>query len=152
MVSPFGIAVENGAEDNLSSMNTFGAAWLTMAIAFGFHVIDEAATNFLASYNPIARRIQEKIRIPFPPTFTFWPWFLSLLAVSIILIDLTPRAAAYDLGVVWLAIFLGIINIGNGLLHIVAAIRLKRRVPGLISAPFLLASAAWLLIAALRVL
>ena len=150
MVSPFGIAVENGPEDNLSSMSTFGAAWLTMAIAFGFHVIDEAATDFLASYNPIARRIQEKIRIPFPPTFTFWPWFLGLLAISIILIDLTPLAAGYDRRVIGLAIFLGIINVGNGLLHIVAAIRLGRRVPGVISAPFLLASAVWLLISALR--
>ena len=131
-------------------MNPFGAAWFTMAIAFGFHVIDEAATGFLASYNPIARRIQEKIRIPFPPTFTFWPWFLGLLAASIILIDLTPLAAAYDPRVIVLAIFVAIINIGNGLLHIVGAIRLKRRVPGVISAPVLLASAVWLLISALR--
>jgi hypothetical protein len=150
MVLPFGIAVENGPEDTLSSMNTFGAAWFTMAIAFSFHVIDEAATDFLAWYNPMARRIQERIRIPFPPTFTFWPWFLGLLAVSIILIDLTPLAAAYDRRVVLLAIFVAIINIGNGLLHIGAAIRLGRRVPGVISAPFLLASATWLLISALR--
>lgn len=131
-------------------MNPFGAAWFTMAIAFGFHVIDEAATDFLGSYNPIARRIQQKIRIPFPPTFTFWLWFLGLLAISIILIDLTPLAAGYDRRVIVLAIFVGAINIGNGLLHIGAAMRLGRRVPGLISAPFLLASAAWLLISALR--
>jgi len=30
-------------------VGTFGAAWATMGVAFGFHVIDEAATDFLAS-------------------------------------------------------------------------------------------------------
>jgi len=131
-------------------MSTFGAAWFAMAIAFGFHVIDEAATNFLAWYNPAALRIRERIGIPFPPTFTFWPWFLGLLAISIILIDLTPLAAAYDRRVIWLAIVLGLVNIANGLLHIVAWIRLKRRVPGLVSAPLLLVCATWLVVAALR--
>jgi hypothetical protein len=48
------------------------------------------------------------------------------------------------------AIVVSLINIGNGSLHIVAAIRVRHRVPGLISAPFLLASAVWLLYAALR--
>ncbi len=62
-------------------MGTFGAAWATMGVTLGFHVVDEAATDFLASYNPIAARIRSHLRgIPFPPVFTFWPWFLSLLA------------------------------------------------------------------------
>jgi hypothetical protein len=39
-------------------MQTFGGAWLMMGVALGFHVIDEAATDFLASYNPIATRTQ----------------------------------------------------------------------------------------------
>ena len=52
--------------------------------------------------------------------------------------------------ILWLAVGLGLINIGNGLLHIVASIRFRRRVPGVISAPLLLACAAWLLVAALR--
>jgi len=47
---------------------------------------------------------------------------------------------------------LGVINVGNGLLHIVASIRFRRRAPGVISAPLLLACAVWLLVTALRLL
>jgi len=133
-------------------MGTFGAAWATMGVALGFHVVDEAATDFLASYNPIATRIRSHLRgIPFPPVFTFWPWFLSLLAAVTILLSLTPLAYAHVAWMLPVAIVVSLINIGNGLLHIVASIRVRRRVPGVISAPFLLASGIWLLYAALHV-
>jgi len=33
-----------------------------MAVAFGAHVIDEATTDFLASYNPVARQIRARLR------------------------------------------------------------------------------------------
>ena len=121
-----------------------------MAIAFGLHVIDEAATNFLDWYNPIAGRIRQRLPIPFPPTFTFWPWFLGLLAATAILFALVPLATAQSRTIVWIAVAVGVINVGNGLLHIVASIRYGRRVPGVVSAPLLLACAAWLLVAAAR--
>src|SRR5207237_6017588 len=133
-------------------MTQFGAAWIAMAIAFGVHVIDEAATNFLDSYNPIASRIRERLRVPFPPTFTFWPWLLGLLAVTAILFALIPQPVYPNRGTLWLGVALGVINVGNGLLHIIASIRLRRRVPGVISAPLLLACAGWLLVTALRLL
>ena len=131
-------------------MTSFGAAWIAMAIAFGLHVIDEAATNFLDWYNPIAGRIRARLPVPFPPTLTFWPWFVGLLAVTAILFALIPVANARDRTVIWIGVALGVINVGNGLLHIVASIRFRRRVPGVISAPLLLACAAWLLVAALQ--
>jgi hypothetical protein len=129
-------------------MGTFGAAWVTMGVALGLHVIDEAA-DFLASYNPIATRIRSHLRgLPFPPVFTFWPWFLSLLAAVTILLSLTPLAYAHVAWMVPVAIVVSLINIGNGLLHFVASVRVRSRVPGVISAPFLLASGIWLLYAA----
>jgi hypothetical protein len=131
-------------------MSTFGAAWLTLAMVFGLHVLDEAATDFLAWYNPTAKRIRSHLGgIPFPPVFTFWPWLLGLLAITAILLALAPRAYAHVAWLVPVAIVFSLINIGNGLLHIVSAIFLRRRVPGLISAPFLLAAAGWLLYSAL---
>jgi hypothetical protein len=36
-------------------MNAFGTAWLTLAVVFGVHALDEAATDFLAWYNPTAK-------------------------------------------------------------------------------------------------
>jgi hypothetical protein len=134
-------------------MNPFGASWLTLAVVFGLHVLDEAATDFLAWYNPTAQRIRSRLGgIPFPPVFTFWPWLLGLLAITAILFVLAPMAYAHVAWLVPVAIGFSLINIGNGLLHIGAAVFLRRRVPGLISAPFLLASAAWLLYAALCIL
>ena len=130
----------------------FAAAWTAMAVAFGVHVIDEATTDFLASYNPVARQIRARLRLPFPPVFTFWPWFLGLLTVTAILFGLIPQATAQKAWMAWLALVFAIINIGNGLLHIGASMRLRRRLPGVISAPLLLACATWLLVAAIRLL
>jgi len=120
-----------------------------MATAFGLHVADEAATDFLAWYNPAAVGIRARLGgLPFPPVFTFWPWLLGLSAVTAILFALTPLAFAHKAWTVPVAVVFSIINIGNGLLHIAASIRLRQRVPGLFSAPLLIACASWLLIAA----
>ncbi|HEX9310032.1 MAG TPA: HXXEE domain-containing protein [Gemmatimonadaceae bacterium] len=79
-------------------------------------------------------------------------WFLGLLAVTAILFALSPLALVRARRIVWLAVTFGIINVGNGLLHILAAIRFRRRVPGLVSAPLLLACATWLVVVAARAL
>src|SRR5256885_829247 len=120
------------------------------SMACGLNVIAGAAPPFLDWYNPIAGRIRARLPIPFPPTFTFWPWFLGLLAVTAILFALSPLAISQDRTIAWIAVAVGVINVGNGLLHIVASMRYGRRVPGVISAPLLLACAAWLLVAAAR--
>jgi len=122
-----------------------------MAVAFGLHVADEAATDFLSWYNPTAQRIRSRLGgLPFPPVFTFWPWLLGLSAVTAILFALTPWAVTRAASLIPVAIGFSIVNIGNGLLHIVASIRLRQRVPGLASAPLLLGCAIWLLVASLR--
>jgi len=129
----------------------FGAAWLSLAIAFGLHVADEAAHDFLSWYNPVARSIRQRLAgIPFPPVFTFWPWLLGLLVVTSGAVLLTPYAIARRPWMRPLALGFAAINVGNGLLHIVGAVRLRRRVPGMLSAPLLLGTAAWLLWTAFR--
>jgi Protein of unknown function with HXXEE motif len=130
---------------------SFGHAWLAMSVALGLHVADEAAHDFLAWYNPMARRLRARLRpVPFPPTFTFWPWLIGLIVLTAGLLALTPLA--YE-GLPWLrpiGLVLGVINVGNGLLHLVGTALAGRRVPGVLSAPVLLGSALWLLYAALR--
>jgi hypothetical protein len=128
-------------------MNGIGAAWLAAAIALGLHVVDEAATDFLRDYNPVATRIRARLHVPFPPTFSFWPWLIGLLVVTAILLALTPLAFANERRLRGVAVFLGVIHTFNGLLHIGAAIRLRRRVPGLTTAPLLLLTGVWLLAA-----
>jgi hypothetical protein len=54
-------------------MENFGAACAMMGVAFGFHVVDEAATDFLASYNPIAKRIRSRLGgLPFLLAAAVW--------------------------------------------------------------------------------
>jgi hypothetical protein len=126
----------------------FGWAWLAATIALALHVADEATHDFLAWYNPRALRMRRFFGgLPFPPTFTFWPWLIGLMAGVLILAAMAPAAfaGAHLLGV---AYFLSIVHIGNGLLHIGASIAARRAVPGILSAPLLLLTGIWLACAA----
>jgi len=124
---------------------TFGLAWLGATVALALHVADEASHDFLAWYNPSALRIRRLLGgFPFPPTFTFVTWLLGLIAAVLLLGALTPFAYR---GAPWLrplAFVLATIHIGNGLLHMIASVVVKRPVPGVLSAPVLLFAGIWL--------
>ena len=124
----------------------FGWAWFACTLALALHVIDEATHDFLAWYNPQALRIRRFLGgFPFPPTFTFWPWLIGLSLAVLVLAALTPKAYG---GSAWLrpiGIVMGIEHVGNGLLHLGAGLALRRAVPGIWSAPLMLATGAWLL-------
>jgi hypothetical protein len=124
---------------------TFGLAWLAATVALALHVADEASHDFLAWYNPSALRIRRALGgLRFPPTFTFVPWLLGLIAAVVLLGALTPLAYR---GTPWLrplAFLLAAVHVGNGLLHVVASILAGRRVPGVLSAPILVLTGAWL--------
>jgi len=124
---------------------TFGWAWLAAAFALGLHVADEATHDFLAWYNPQVLRMRQFLgNIPFPPTFTFVPWLLGLVAGITVLLALAPWAFA---GASWmrpLAYILATIHLANGTGHIVGSLVAGRPLPGVLSAPFLVASGGWL--------
>ena len=124
---------------------TFGLAWLAATGALALHVADEATHDFLSWYNPSALRIRRRLHgFPFPPTFTFVPWLLALLAAVVLLAVLTP--AAYR-GAQWLRPFAYVLaaeHVGNGLLHLAGSVLAGRRVPGVLSAPVLVLTGGWL--------
>jgi len=123
----------------------FGWAWIAATIALGLHVSDEAAHDFLAWYNPQAQRIRRALgNIPFPPTFTFFPWLLGLVAGILVLLALAPWAFAGSRWMQPLAYVLAAIHIANGAGHIVGSCVAKRLLPGVLSSPLLLLSGAWL--------
>lgn len=119
------------------------------AVALALHVADEASHDFLAWYNPQALRIRRALRgVPFPPTFTFWPWLLGLSLAVAGLALLTPAAFR---GALWLrdvARAVAIVHLFNGLLHLSGAARSRRAVPGILSAPLLIVAGTWLWFAA----
>jgi len=125
--------------------STFGWAWVVATVALGLHVADEATHDFLGWYNPQALRLRQVLgNIPFPPTFTFVPWLLGLIAGIVVLLALAPWAFA---GAHWmrpLAYVLAVIHLANGTGHLVGSLVVKRLLPGALSAPLILVSGAWL--------
>ena len=126
-------------------MHSFGLPWLAAVIALALHVADEAAHDFLSWYNPQALRIRKFLKVPFPPTFTFWPWLGGLIVAVVILAALTPNAFAGSAWLRPLAIVMGAEHVGNGLLHLVVGTVKRCAVPGILSAPLMLVTGARLL-------
>ena len=126
-------------------MPHFGFAWLALCVAFAVHIADEALTNFLSIYDPAVRAI--RTRFPFLPlpTFTLRVWLTGLVLAVLVLAGLTPLAFR---GVAWMrpaAYAYGIVMAGNGLLHLAGSVYLRKAMPGVYSAPLLLAAAIYLL-------
>ena len=122
----------------------FGLAWLLLSIALALHVFDEAATDFLAVYNPAVLAIRKRISFLPLPTFTFPVWLAGLclgIAVAFTLSFLAFRGsriavvAAYPVAVLMFT---------NGLGHIGMSLYRRRIMPGLCSSPFLMAASAYL--------
>jgi hypothetical protein len=127
----------------------FGLAWLGATIALALHVADEATHDFLSWYNPRALRIRRALGgLPFPPTFTFLPWLVGLIAAVLVLASLTPAAYKNTPWMRPLAYVLAASHLGNGLLHAAGSIAARRLVPGVLSAPLLLIAGGWLAYAA----
>jgi hypothetical protein len=72
---------------------------------------------------------------PFPPTCTSLPWVLGLAGSVALLTLLTPVAYGGRLWLRPLAYVVAVIQIGNGLLYLVASVVMRRCVPGVVSAP-----------------
>jgi hypothetical protein len=124
----------------------FGLAWVAFALAVAVHVADEASHDFLSVYNPNARAIRRRLHVPVP-VFTL-RWFLISLSTAVcLLFALSPLAFH---GTHWIRIaalpLAALVGIGNGLLHISGSLFYRRKMPGVLSSPALLAAGSWLLL------
>ncbi len=126
-------------------MTGFGLAWAVLCAAFAIHVADEALTDFLSVYNPAVRAI--RARFPFLPlpVFSFRVWLTGLVVAVLGLASLTPAAARGAAGMRPAAYVFAVIMAGNGVLHIIGSVRMKKPMPGVYSAPLILAAAVYLL-------
>jgi hypothetical protein len=135
------------------SASGFGGAWLALCVAFALHILDEAATGFLAVYNPTITILHERWS-SFPmPTLTFGEWLMGHLVVCALLFCLTPVAGRGMRGLRPLAWTYAVIMFLNGLGHTigtivghtVAAVTFPRPAPGFYSSPLLFAASLWLM-------
>src|SRR5256886_11044674 len=119
----------------LADYSRFGIAWVALCVALAIHVADEALTDFLSVYNPAVRAI--RARFPFLPlpTFTFGVWLGGLIAMTVLLLALSPAAFPGGPGMRPAAYLFGLMMAGNGLLHPGGSSSIKKAMPGGHSAP-----------------
>ncbi len=125
----------------------FGVAWVALCLAYAIHVADEALTDFLSVYNPTVRALRARLPLVPLPTFSFGVWLGGLIVAVVVLGALAPfafRAAAWTRPI---AYAFGAIMFVNGLAHLAASLYRRKAMPGVYSAPLLLAAAAYLLAA-----
>jgi len=137
----------SSSQSELSSTNVNhrGWAWVALCLALAVHVFDEAMTDFLSVYNPAVQAIRERLPFLPLPIFTFENWLTGLIMAITILLLLSPfafrragwmRAVSYPFAILMLL---------NGLGHIAGSFYLGRLMPGVYSAPLLLAGSIYLL-------
>ena len=127
-----------------------GAAWLALTVAVAVHVTDEARTDFLSVYNPSVRALRARAPWLPLPTFTFGVWLAGLAAAIVLLLALAPLAFRGRRAAVWLAYPYAVLMFANGCGHLGGSLYFGRWMPGVASAPLLLAASALLFLAARR--
>jgi hypothetical protein len=135
----------NAEGEQLLLVRRHGWAWVILTLALALHVADEALTDFLAFYNPLVNAI--RARLPwFPmPTFTFDVWISGLVMAVVTLLALSVFAFRGARWMVWLSFPYGVLMTLNALAHMLGSMYYGRPLPGVYSAPGLLAASIWLL-------
>ncbi len=133
------------SELSSSSVNHPGLAWVTLCLALALHVFDEAMTDFLSVYNPAVEAIRERLPFLPLPIFTFATWLTGLIAAIATLLLLSPFAFRQARWMKLLSYPLAILMLLNGLGHVAGSFYLGRLMPGVYSAPLLLAASIYLL-------
>ncbi|HZW79650.1 MAG TPA: hypothetical protein VFF50_04185 [Candidatus Deferrimicrobiaceae bacterium] len=104
------------------SASGFGSPWFALCLAFGLHILDEAATGFLAIYNPTVTVLREHWEWFPMPMYDFRGWLSGLIVAWMLLICLTPVAARGMRGLRALAWIFAIVMFLNGVGHTVLSI------------------------------
>lgn len=123
-------------------------AWLLLTAALALHVVDEAAHDFLAFYNPFVMMLRDVLLWQWLPTFEFTEWIVGLGLAVLVLLWMTRFARRGDRWIAWASLPYGVLMLFNGLFHLAGSMYWQRQVPGVWSAPLLLAASVWLLVTA----
>ncbi len=119
---------------------------MLMISAICLHVFDEAVTHFLSFYNELALSLRESVGFSLIPTFTFEAWLGGLIIAIVICFSLTPRVNRGGKFIRIFATLLGMLMVVNALGHMIGSAYMGRLLPGFWSSPFLLGTAAMVVI------
>jgi len=121
-----------------------------LTVALAVHVTDEALTDFLSIYNPIAQSIRHTVSWVPLPIFEFTDWLTALIGAVVALFVLSPFAFRGARPLRAVAYVFSILMALNALVHSVGSLVLGCPVPGVYSSPLLFAAAVFLLHSLLR--
>jgi hypothetical protein len=108
--------VKNGSSGN------FGLAWLLMCLAFGLHIWDEAAHDFLRYFNATVLTIWAQFSWFPRMDMEFRSWLFGVSGVATVFLLLTPFAYRNARWVRPLGYFFAGVQLLNGLGHILVTI------------------------------
>lgn len=144
----FGSGTGGPSEAAREIARTHGWAWVALSLALAVHVTDEALTGFLSVYNPAAAAIRRYVPFLPLPVFTFRVWLAGLIVAAILLLVLSSFAFR---GARWTRLLsypFAVLMLFNGLGHLIGSFYLRQPMPGVYSAPLLLAGSVWLILTA----
>ena len=131
-------------------MNRNSAAWFLLVSAVSLHVFDEVMTDFLPFYNQSVINLKKKLGFFPAPTFSFGVWLGGLIGAVILGFCITPLVARGGKIIRVITLVLGILMVGNALGHLLGSIYFGKILPGVLSSPFLLIAALFVIIQGLR--
>jgi hypothetical protein len=126
--------------------NRNALAWVLMISAVALHVLDEVSTGFLPFYNNLAEGLRAVLGFSFPPIFSFETWLGGLIAAIIISFALTHLVVRGGRFIRILTTVVGMLMVVNALGHMLGSVYLGRLMPGFWSSPFLLVTAAYVVL------
>jgi hypothetical protein len=122
----------------------FGDAWVALTLTLAAHVIDEAVTDFIGVYNPIAREVRARVGWFPMPELVFTTWLVGLCVLVVLLLALSPLAYHRSRALALLGRLYATIMLLNGIAHLLASVYLGRWAPGATTAPLMIATSIWL--------
>jgi hypothetical protein len=127
-------------------------AWLALTFALTLHVAEGALRNYLDFYNPLAMSLRDMLLWTWMPTFTFAAWIGGWIVILAALYGMTWFAAYPVRWIVWAAIAYGDVIFLFAAAKLAFAVYLAKAIPGVYTAPLLLAASCWLTIEAVLAL
>ena len=127
-----------------SFFDRWTTAWLVTCLTFAIHIADEAYHGSFGFYADMASLITSVMPSLEVPPFRYEVWLINLVGALAVLLALTPLVRARRSLMIAGSYLLAAFVTSNAALHLYMAITMKALVPGLYTAPLMLAAGLFL--------
>ncbi|MGC8760079.1 MAG: hypothetical protein ACP5UT_13635 [Bryobacteraceae bacterium] len=127
-------------------------SWLMLTLALTLHVAEGAVRDYLSFYNPLAMSLRDMMLWTWMPTFTFAAWLGGWIAILAVLYGMAWFAAYPARWMVWASIAYAELMFLYAAAKLGFALYLEKAIPGVYTAPLLVAASGWLTLEAIHAL